>query len=226
MRSRGWSPACAARMVLETNSSGGERDADRRQHRWVPAATQAGWFAVMQAPFAMFAWLVLLAAVAIANPPGARAATITGASIASQGGAVELRFATHGRGLGWHLSIHGQELWIDLDNVRVQLAPRPLLGQEIAPVATVRAIYGGATSGRIVVEVKGRIDYVVGQLPHELILRLAPAGEVPNLAAPILTRMERRRYAPPPPSVPASSPQGVHTAIGEGLASAGNGSRA
>jgi N-acetylmuramoyl-L-alanine amidase len=147
----------------------------------------------------------------------ARAATITGASIENQGGAVELRFATHGRGIGWHLSVHEQELWIDFDNVRMELAPRPLEGQEVAPIAGVRAIYAGGTSGRIVVEVKGRIDYVMGQLPHELVLRVAPAGEVSNLAAPILTRMERRRYAP---SVANSTTPGVSAPLSEGLASA------
>ncbi len=199
-------------MARETNSSGGERDGDRRPHNRVRAAPRA--------PLAVLACLVMLVAAAIARPPGALAATITGASIESQGAAVELRFALHGRGLGWHLGIHGQELWIDLDNVRMQLAPRPLLGQEVAPVTAVRAIYGGGVNGRIVVEVKGRIDYVVGQLPHQLILRVAPAGEVTNLAAPILTRMERRRYAPP-----LSSPSRVHTSTGPVLARDGNGTR-
>jgi N-acetylmuramoyl-L-alanine amidase len=146
--------------------------------------------------------VAVVVAMAIARPASVRAATITGAAIESQGDAVELRFALHGRGLGWHLSIHGQELWIDLDNVRIQLAPRPLEGQEVTPVAAVRAIYGGGASGRIVVEVKGRTDYVVGQSPRELILRVAPAGEVPNLAAPILTGMEHRRLVSPPPLEP------------------------
>ena len=174
-----------------------------------------------RAAFAVFAWLVLIAVPA--SPSVARAAIITGASIESQDGAVELRFAIHGRGLGWHLSIHGQELWIDLDNVRMQLAPRPLIGQEVAPVGAVRAIYGGGATGRIVIKVKGRTDYVVGQLPHELILRVAPAGEVANLAAPILTRMERRRY--PPTQAPLESRSQVSSSTGGGLASAGNSMR-
>jgi N-acetylmuramoyl-L-alanine amidase len=168
------------------------------------------------------ALLALIAAVAIARPPGARATTITGASIENQGSAVELHFALHGRGLGWRLSIHGQELCIDLDHVRMQLAPRPLLGQEVVPVAAVRALYGSGAIGRIVVEVKGRTDYVIGQLPHELVLRVAPAGEVPNLAAPILTRMEHRGYASPPAS--NSSPSRVPAAPGDDLAGAAGGS--
>jgi N-acetylmuramoyl-L-alanine amidase len=208
-------------MVRATNSSGGECKGERRQVR---AATAVHPFVVTRAALAVSAWFVLLAAAAVASPPAARAATITGASIEGQGSVVELRFAVRGRGLGWHLSVHGQELWIDLDHVRIQLAERPLLGQELAPVTAVRAIYGGGASGRIVVEVKGRIDYVVGQLPHDLILRVAPTGEVRNLAAPILTRMERRRYAPLP--APASSPVRVSRSTESSNPSAGNGTRA
>jgi N-acetylmuramoyl-L-alanine amidase len=166
----------------------------------------------------------MMAAQAIAKPIGARAATITGASIESQGSAVELHFAVRGQGLGWHLSIHGQELWIDLDNVRMQLASLPLIGQEVAPVAGVRAIYGGGVTGRIVVEVKGRTDYVVGQLPHELILRVAPAGEVRNLGAPILTRMQRRRNTAPSQSIAEQSRVSRSTNLD--AASAGGESRA
>ena len=147
--------------------------------------------------------LALLAAFALARPYGVRAATITGASIAQQGSAVELHFAVQGRGLGWHLSIHGQQLWIDLDHVRMAIPSRPLMGQEVAPVSMVTAIGGGIT-GRIAVAVSGRNDYAIGRLPHELVLRIAPAGKVPNLAAPILTRMERRRViARAPRSWPA-----------------------
>ena len=153
--------------------------------------------AVTRAGLMTFAMIALIAVVVIARPGNAQAAAITGASIDSQGNAVEIRFATQGRGLGWHLSVHGQQLWIDLDHVRMQLGSRPLIGQEVAPVTAVSAINGGE-SGRIVVEVKGRTDYAIARLPHELVLRVAPAGEVPNLAASLLTRMERRRYAAAP----------------------------
>jgi N-acetylmuramoyl-L-alanine amidase len=137
--------------------------------------------------------LVLLAAFLIAGPLAARAATITGASIVNQGEAVELHFAVQGPNLGWHLSIHGQQLWIELNNARMQLPARPLFGQEIAPITTVRAIGGNGGTARIEVEVVGRTDYAIGRLPHELVLRVASAGTVSNLAAPILTGMERRR---------------------------------
>ncbi|MGD0288704.1 MAG: N-acetylmuramoyl-L-alanine amidase [Candidatus Binataceae bacterium] len=180
---------------------------------------------VRRAALPTLALLAMTVAVAIARPAETHAATLTGASIESQGSAVELHFALRGHGLGWHLSIHGQELWIDLDNVRVQLAPRPLMGQEVAPVVAVRAIYAGGVTGRIVVEVKGRTDYVVGQLPHELILRVAPAGEVRNLGAPILMRMERRRNAPPRPSMAAQSRVFPSTSTSLAVATAGGRSR-
>jgi N-acetylmuramoyl-L-alanine amidase len=144
---------------------------------------------------AVLTTVALFAALAIARPCGARAATITGASIESEGGAVELQFAVQGPRLGWHLSIHGQQMWIDLDHAQMQLPPRPLFGQEIAPVTTVRAIGAGNGAGRITVEVSGRIDYAIGRLPHELILRVASAGTVADLAAPMLMRMEHRRLA-------------------------------
>lgn len=164
--------------------------------------------------------LALLAASAIARPCGARAATITGVSIEHQGSAVELHFAVQGTGLGWHLSIHGQQLWIDLDQVRMQLPPRPLFGQEVAPVTSVRAIDGGGGTWRIAVEVSGRTDYAIGRLPHDLVLRVAPAGKVSNLAAPILTRMERRRFsARAAPSRPAPMNNRIAT-INRGLSTA------
>jgi N-acetylmuramoyl-L-alanine amidase len=139
--------------------------------------------------------LALVAGAAIAQPRVVCAATITGASIESRDGAVELRFAVAGSGLVWKLSGHGQQMWIDLEHVRMEIPPRPLFGEEIEPVTIVRAIGAGGGTGRITVEVSGRIDYAIARLPQELVLRIAPAGTVANLAAPLLRRMERRRFA-------------------------------
>jgi len=164
--------------------------------RWLVASTRVQRAATV---------LAIIAALVLTRAGGARAATITGASIMQQGDAVELHFAVQGSGLEWHLSIHGQQLWIDLDHVRMALPSRPLLGREVAPVTMVSAVGGGVT-GRIAIEVSGRNDYAIGRLPHELVLRIGSAGKVPNLAAPILTRMERRRVlARTTQSSPASS---------------------
>lgn len=98
----------------------------------------------------------------------------------------------HGKGLSWALTEHRGELWIDLANTRIELPPRPLYGRESAPVVAVRAIDAGGTRSRLVIQVAGKTDYAVGKLPHELLIRLAPAGQAPNLAAPVLVRAERR----------------------------------
>ena len=60
-----------------------------------------------------------------------------------------------------------------------------------------RAIDAGGTRSRLVIQVAGKTDYAVGKLPHELLIRLAPAGQAPNLAAPVLVRAERRASARP-----------------------------
>jgi N-acetylmuramoyl-L-alanine amidase len=176
---------------------------------WVKfAGTIATWLGACTWPQRAAIALAIIVALVLGRPGSARAATITGASIVQQGGAVELHFAVQGRGLGWHLSIHGQQLWIDLDHVRMAIASRPLLGQEVAPVTMVSAVGGGVT-GRIAIEVNGRNDYAIGRLPHELVLRIASAGKVPNLAAPILTRMERRRVVARTTEASPASGRGV-----------------
>ncbi|HTQ25137.1 MAG TPA: AMIN domain-containing protein, partial [Candidatus Binataceae bacterium] len=123
---------------------------------------------------------------------GAGAAVIDSAAAVERGAIVELRFGVHGKGLGWTLSAHGNELWIDLANTRIDLPPRPLYGRERAPVVSVRAIDAEGNRSRLVIQVAGKTDYAVGKLPHELLIRLAPAGEASNLAAPVLVRAEHR----------------------------------
>jgi N-acetylmuramoyl-L-alanine amidase len=174
--------------------------------------------------------LALLCASAITDPSVARAAVITGASLENQGKALELHFTVSGPGLGWHLRVHGQQLWIDLNHVRMQVPQRPFLGREVAPVSTVRVVDGGGGTARIVIEVAGRADYAIGRLPHELVLRVAPAGAVANLAVPILTRMEHRRFssrpAPPKSTTPATPADASRPQLSPGeLASAEPSSR-
>ena len=122
----------------------------------------------------------------------ARATVIDKASLVQRGAVVELRFRLRGGGLGWELSTHGNQLWIELDDTRIDLPPRPFYGREAAPVETVRAVDRGGARSRLVIEVAGKADYAVGRLPHTLLVRLAPAGQVPDLAAPVLVRAERR----------------------------------
>jgi N-acetylmuramoyl-L-alanine amidase len=135
---------------------------------------------------------VLLAAHpagASASPP---AAALAGAAISSSGGAVELRFAFHGIAPRWNLTTHGDQLWIDLPHTRSAIPPRPLFGQEQAPVRTVRIVSGGART-RIVIEVEGKTDYAIARLRQDILLRVARAGTVANLAAPLLARAAEAR---------------------------------
>ena len=140
-------------------------------------------------------WTRLIAATAAALALGAASAgatVIDSATSVQRGAIVELHFGLHGKGLSWALSAHGDELWIDLAHTRIDLPPRPLYGRETAPVLAVRAIDPGGARSRLVIQVAGKTDYAVGKLPHELLIRLAPAGHAPNLAAPVLVRNERR----------------------------------
>ena len=147
-------------------------------------------------------WTRIVAALAAAvaafasSAADSSAAVIDSASVVQRGAIVELHFGLHGKGLSWALSEHSGELWIDLANTRIELPRRPLYGRESAPVLAVRAIDAGGTRSRLVIQVAGKTDYAVGKLPHELLIRLAPAGQAPNLAAPVLVRAERRGAKP------------------------------
>ena len=124
-----------------------------------------------------------------------QAATISGASLEQHGAVVELHFAMQGRRLRWHSSIHGQQLWVDLDHARLDLPPRPLYGNERPPVKIVRAFDFGGGHARFVIEIAGKADYAIANLPDEIVVRLARAGEVSNLAAPLLAQMGHAQIA-------------------------------
>ncbi len=151
---------------------------------------------------------MLVAAALALGAASAGAAVIDSAAAVQRGAIVELHFGLRGNGLSWTLSAHGDELWIDLANTRIDLPPRPLYGRESAPVLAVRAIDAGGMRSRLVIRIAGKTDYAVGKLPHELLIRLAPAGQAPDLAAPVLVRLERRgeRAAPGRPLAAAPSP--------------------
>ncbi|MGD0074000.1 MAG: N-acetylmuramoyl-L-alanine amidase [Candidatus Binataceae bacterium] len=167
-------------------------------------------------------WLTIVAALLIAAQsslaqPGA---VIKWARIKPRGEAIEIRFKLLGAPR-WRLSRHGKELWIDLDATRLDVPPRPLFGSESAPVSAVRAIDAGGGRARIIIEVSEKSDYAVATIPGDLVVRLAPAGKVPDLAAPIPVRFvpphavdesgarplaARREPALPPPPPDAASP--------------------
>jgi N-acetylmuramoyl-L-alanine amidase len=124
------------------------------------------------------------------------AATLAAAAISSSGGALELQFSFRAIAPRWNLSTHGDQLWIDLPHTRSEVPPRPLFGREQAPIRTVRIISGRGRA-RIVIEVEGKADYAIARLGREILLRVARAGTVANLAAPLLARASEARPSAP-----------------------------
>jgi N-acetylmuramoyl-L-alanine amidase len=144
---------------------------------------------------------------------------LTSARIERRGPALELHFGFNGPTPPLDLSTHGTELWIELAHSRIAIPPRPLFGQEAAPIVSVRAIQleGGS---RIVVEVIGKSDYAIARLKdrNEIVLRVAAADTDPNLAAPIIVHNDApRRPAPsiarPVELMPRENPRAVSVAL-------------
>ncbi len=114
--------------------------------------------------------------------------TLNSARIERRGPTFELHFGFDGPVPRLNLSAHDNQLWIELARTRVAIPPRPLFGQEVAPIVSVRAVQAGpdAAKSRIIIEVIGKADYAVARLPHEIVLRIATTGADPNIAAPIV----------------------------------------
>jgi N-acetylmuramoyl-L-alanine amidase len=130
---------------------------------------------------------------------------LNSARIERRGPTFELHFGFDGAVPRLNLSAHDNQLWIDLARTRVAIPPRPLFGQESAPIVSVRAVQAVPDSARsrIVVEVISKADYAVARLPHEIVLRIATTGADPNIAAPIVVHSDpphrsRRTLAPKP----------------------------
>jgi N-acetylmuramoyl-L-alanine amidase len=143
------------------------------------------------------------------------ASTLTSARIEHRGPTLELHFGFTGPVPPIDLSTHGNELWIELARTRIAIPPRPLFGYEAAPILSVRAIQSDSGS-RIVVEVIGGSDYAIARLRdrREIVLRVAPTGADPHIAAPIIVHHDtpRRRAQPvarPVAFAPAAVPRPV-----------------
>jgi len=163
------------------------------------------------------AMTAMLAAMLIAAPAAdasIESATLISADIAQAGAARELRFGFAGLAPRWKLSAHGQELWIDLPHTTSQTPPRPLFGREAAPLAAVRVLDTGSGGVRIVLQVEGKTDYAIARLRHQIVVLIAPAGAVPNLAAALLTMREPRETPPPAAAEsPGAAPSREHPAL-------------
>ena len=144
-------------------------------------------------PLLVLAMLVAAMLIVVSHADAA----ITSATLNREGPITELSFTLDSPAPRLHLSAHGNELWIDLDRTALQIPSRPLYGREVAPIGMVRAISPGGMHARIVVEVTGKADYAIVQRQREIVLRLAPAGQVANLKGPLLAD---RQKTPPYPA--------------------------
>ena len=123
----------------------------------------------------------------------ARAATIEQATLLTAGGAVEVHFHIHGQVPRWYVSGHGEELWIDLQQIGIVNPGRTLYAAGQFPVTRVSLNDLGSGHARLVITVNGKVDYAVAHLRHELVVRIAPAGKLPDLARPLFTEMAQGR---------------------------------
>jgi N-acetylmuramoyl-L-alanine amidase len=149
------------------------------------------------------ALILLTAGGTVVAASSVDAAVLTGASISRAGRVVELRFALRGVTRAPAFSAHGSQLWIDLGRTRIDMPRQPLAGREISPVDSVRLLATKEGGTRLVIEVDRHCDYAMARSANALLVRLAPAGSTPNLAAPLLVGKHRARPAraanPSPP---------------------------
>ena len=161
--------------------------------------------------------LITLAASAL----GAAPAVITTVSAERRGDLLELHFKLIGAPK-LRMTGRGNQLTIDLERTRLEIPRRPLFGNEPAPLASLRAIENPGGDSQLIIEVNGQTDYALAQPPGEILIRLAPAGKVGNLDAPL--SIPRRpeaaigRSADPRPAANLVAP--ADTAANAGIRSA------
>jgi len=158
-----------------------------------------GLAAVMRRMLAVAVATAAICAMVARARASVPASVLTSARIEHRGPTLELHFGFTGPTPRLELSTHGSELWIELARTGVAIPPRPLFGYETAPIATVRTIEADGKS-RIVVEVVGRVDYAVARLKsrNEIVLRVAPEGADPDIAAPIVVHNDVPPQRPAP----------------------------
>ena len=145
---------------------------------------------------------IVLCALGATSSAPTPAISLAFTRIEQNGGAIELHLGFRGPAPGWSLRTHRSELILDLPATTTELPPRPLFGQEVAPITAMRISSLGGGQTQIAIDVEGKTDYAIARLQREIVLRFAVAGTVPNLAAPILVRHDYDRSASPPVTQP------------------------
>jgi N-acetylmuramoyl-L-alanine amidase len=150
--------------------------------------------------------VVVSAIFFIAISSRADASSIVSATLDREGPITELHFGLDSPAPRLDLTTHGDELWIDLNRTASKIPAYPLSGRETGPIRTVRAFNPGGEHMRIVIEVIGKNDFAIAQHRDEIVLRIAPVGQVANLAAPVSSRREQPRAPSPRIKTPIAPP--------------------
>ena len=124
----------------------------------------------------------------------AREAVISAVSVERRGETLELHFRLTGAPQ-LLMTGRGNQLTINLGHTRLAIPPRPLFGVEIAPLSSLRAIEKPDGDSQLIIEVIGRTDYALAQPPGEILIRLAPAGKVSGLDAPLTVPRQSPRQS-------------------------------
>jgi N-acetylmuramoyl-L-alanine amidase len=132
--------------------------------------------------------------IAIAPAALAASAVISAVSVERRGETLELHFKLTGAP-ELLMTGRGNQLTIELGRTRLAIPPRPLFGLESAPLSLLRAIEKPDGDSQLIIEVSGKTDYALAQPPGEILIRLAPAGKVSNLDAPLAVPRQSPRQS-------------------------------
>jgi N-acetylmuramoyl-L-alanine amidase len=119
------------------------------------------------------------------------AATIEHYALRRIDNVVEIDFTLRGRAPRWQLTNHGQELWLDVEHSRLGASIEPQLRSAIFPLIAVSALDFGGGYARLIIRVSGKVDYVVAQTTHRLIVRIAPSREDADLTESLLAEIDQ-----------------------------------
>jgi N-acetylmuramoyl-L-alanine amidase len=144
-------------------------------------------------------WLLLLPSLIVAPAllisANTWATTIEGYSLRLSDDVSQLEFRMRGTAPRWHLHSNGQELWLDLERSRVDPSVGPVSTRFASPLTRVSIHDFGHGRVQLTLRVRGQVDYVVAQLPHVLVVRIAPSGRKLDLAEPLLADIEQNRLS-------------------------------
>jgi N-acetylmuramoyl-L-alanine amidase len=142
--------------------------------------------------FRLWAATIVIALALLTPVDPTLATTIEQFSVRHIDRAVEVDFGVRGTAPRWHLHNHAQELWLDLKHSLVAASVEGA-SVPVFPLTGVSMRDFGDGRVRLIIRVRGQVDYVVAQMPHEIVVRIAPSGEAVDLAHPLWAEMEKSR---------------------------------